>query len=212
MTEPAAMGKGPDREVSILVPGTFSYLHYGHFRFFQDCKSAFSRVKLTVGIHDSAQSFLSETEKVQTLSQVAGVDDVILHLPKVDRQLLLKHGIDYVALMTEFQPEVLEVTQILCLPGYPQVNTDQIAEQIYAHEEDFIVHILEDKLEAWECGMTRMQLHMQQVRLYVRRKLARWNGVYPEDVRSQHCFRLLLKATERKLRHLVTSDLPSSYP
>ena len=214
MTESAASGlQSKDRPVAILVPGVFSYLHYGHFRFFQECKAAFRQVRLVVGIHDSPQTFLSTREKTQTVAQITAVDEVILHLPKVDRDLVEKYGIDYVAVWTEFEPQVLAVDAILCLPGYSaQGNTQKIAELVYASEEDFLMHILEDKLQAWECGMTRAQLHLHQVRLYIRRKLALWSDLQTEDMRRQPALRLLGKAAERLLKRLLTSDRPRNHP
>lgn len=214
MTEFAALVPRPkNRPITILVPGTFSYLHYGHFRFFQDCKCAFSQVRLIVGIHDSAHSFLSAQEKTQTLAQIAGVDEVILHLPRVDQQLVEKYAIDYVAVWMEFEPQVSVNDSILCLSGHTaQVNTQRIAEQVYAQEEDFLMHILEDKLEAWECGMPRVQLHLHQVRLYIRRKLALWSDQRTEDMEKQPAFRLLGRTAERMLKRLLTPDRHRNHP
>lgn len=214
MTEVAVLDpSAKSRPITILVPGTFSYLHYGHFRFFQDCKCAFSQVRLMVGIHDSAQSFLSEEEKTQTLAQIAGVDEVILHLPRVDKSLVEKYAIDYVAVCTEFEPQVSVNDGILCLSGYTsQVNTQRIAEEVYAKEEEFLMHILEDKLQAWECGMTRGELHLHQVRLYIRRKLALWSDQRSEDVAKQPAFRLLERSAERMLKRLLTPDRSRNHP
>lgn len=214
MSSPATLSKSlPPRQISILVPGTFSFLHYGHFRFFQACKSAFPRVKLTIGIHDSDQSFLSNEEKVRTLSQIASVDEVLLHLPKVDRLLLDKYAVDYVAVCTEFEPQVLQVKEILCFPGcFAEVSTREIADMVYASEEDFLMHIFEDKLDSWECGMSQAALHFHQIRLYIRRKLAFWSGKRAEDCRSKPAFKLLAKAAERMLKRLISLDKTRDHP
>lgn len=150
---------------------------------------------------------------MQTLSQIASVDEVLLHLPRVDRQLLDKYAVDYVAVCTEFEPQVVQVEAILCFPGYySAVNTHKIAELVYAEEEVLLMHILEDKLEAWECGMTKAALHFHRVRLFIRRKLALWSGRRAEDCRSKPAFNLLAKAAERMLKRLISLDRPRDHP
>ena len=150
---------------------------------------------------------------MQTLSQIASVDEVLLHLPRVDRLLLDKYAVDYVAVCTEFEPQVMQVEEILCFPGYyAPVSTQKIAEMVYAEEEDLLMHILEDKLEAWECGMTQAALHLHRIRLFIRRKLARWSGRRAEDCRSKPAFKLLAKAAERMLKRLISLDRHRDHP
>ena len=218
MSENQTPGKNlRNRQVTILVPGTFSFLHYGHFRLFEDCKSSFNRVRLIVGIHDSSNSLLTPEEKALTLSHIAAVDEVILHLPRVNRQLMNKHRVDYVAVWTEEKKQSVVAEEVLCMPGYPHVTTFKLADRIHDEEEDFVMHILEDELEAWECGMSKAQLHWIEFKRKLRKKAAEWFPHYIEvrqDRAANYRLQQIVRRSTRYFSRLlkISPQQASNYP
>jgi glycerol-3-phosphate cytidylyltransferase-like family protein len=143
-----------NKEIRILVPGYFKYIHAGHLQLLLDCKAAYKKVHLIVGIIDdgSSSSMLGLHEKEETFKHIPEVDEIVTLFQRPTLDYLRNNNIDYLATANaesyDFTDQVLKFDKKLSL------CTSELIARVLRQHESHINRILERGVHRSALGLS----------------------------------------------------------
>ncbi|CAG9316220.1 unnamed protein product [Blepharisma stoltei] len=162
------------KEVRVLLPARFDYIHGGHAKLITEIQNKFKKVHLVLGliVEDTNTSLLSLTEKVETLKHFKGIDEIRTLKGEVTAETLKALKVDYVATATASEISVDIPEKVLEFPKELDIDTDEIIIRAIRNYDTLVGKLLNEGYDPHEIGVSKAKV--MQIKLKKKlRKLAR---------------------------------------